>query len=186
MTKTRELHPQMTTARFSRWGAVILVLWAGQMPQLCRNPSAWDGLFLCLRSFLLKHENSRNKSRKEQYLEVLLAQNTLNISMSYGSMHIETVKMTPRIPGYWGLVCMKEGGSSPYYEVTQVLFVEMEIPGKSYWGYLSIEIGKVQAVYQANLLVWVYLMSSGCLSAAMLTASRYSNIWAHLGTGICC
>ena len=82
MTKTRELHPQMTTARCSRWGAVILVLWAGQMRQLCRNPNVGDGLFLCFRSSLLKHENSRNKCRKnkkKQHLEVLLAQKNLNI-----------------------------------------------------------------------------------------------------------
>ena len=38
---------------------------------------------------MLKHENPRNKFRKEQYLEVLLAQKTLNISISYVSMHIE-------------------------------------------------------------------------------------------------
>ena len=28
---------------------------------------------------------------------------------------------------------MREGGSSPYYEVTQALFAKMEIPGKSCW-----------------------------------------------------
>ena len=30
----------------------------------------------------------------------------------------------PGIAGCWGLFCMREGGSSPYWEVTQVLFVE--------------------------------------------------------------
>ena len=35
---------------------------------------------------------SRNKSRKLQYLEVLLAHTTLKISVSYRSMHTELVK----------------------------------------------------------------------------------------------
>ena len=39
---------------------------------------------------------------------------------------------------------MREEGSSPCYEVTQVLFVEMEITGNSCWGFYCIEIGKVQ------------------------------------------
>ena len=56
-----------------------------------------------------------------------------------------------------------------------MLFVEMKIPGKS--GYYCIEIGKVQAIQKStNVSLSDDLMSSGCLSAAMLTASRYSNI----------
>ena len=68
---------------------------------------------------------------------------------------------------------MKEGGSSPYYEVTQVLFVEMGILGKSCWGCYCIEIGKIQAKQKSTNLS--LSDASGCLSAAMLSASRYSN-----------
>ena len=51
--------------------------------------------------------------------------------MSGGSMHTENCEETPRIPGCRGLFCMREGRLSSYCEVTQVLLVEMEIPGKS-------------------------------------------------------
>ena len=56
---------------------------------------------------------------------------------------------------------MREGGSSPYYEVTQVLFVEMEIPGISCWGYYCIEVGKVQAKQKSISLrlsdvIWLF------------------------------
>ena len=90
--------------------------------------------------------------------------------MSYGSMHIAIVKKNSRIPEYWGLVCMR--GLFSYYEVTQVLFIEMEILGKCCLDDYCIEVGKVQA---KKILIWVYLMSSGCLSAAMLTTPRDSN-----------
>ena len=40
-------------------------------------------------------------------------------------------KETPGFQDIEVLFCMREGGSSSYCEVTQVLFVEMEIPGNS-------------------------------------------------------
>ena len=51
--------------------------------------------------------------------------------MSYGSMHTESVKKLKEFQNIEVLFCMREGGSSSYCEVTQVLFVEMEIPGNS-------------------------------------------------------
>ena len=56
---------------------------------------------------------------------------------------------------------MREGGSSPYCEVTQVLLVKMEIPGKSCWGYYCIEVGKVQAKQTSTNLrlsdvIWLF------------------------------
>ena len=81
--------------------------------------------------------------------------------MSYRSMHTEIVKKVQEFQDIEVLSCVREGGSSSYCEVTQVLFVEMEIPGKSCqnsqaigvmlaqkdfcfcWSYLCIEVGKV-------------------------------------------
>ena len=40
---------------------------------------------------------------------------------------------------------MREGGSSPYYEVTQVLLCRNGNSWKSCWGCFCIEVGKVQA-----------------------------------------
>ena len=127
ITKTREQQPQiMTTARFSRWGAAILVLWAGQMPQLCRS----DGLFLCFRSFWLKLENSRKIQKITISWGSVSTKDSEHFNVLWFYAH-RNCKETPGIPGYWGPFCMREGGSSSYCEVTQVLFVEMEIPGKS-------------------------------------------------------
>ena len=143
--------------------------------QSAGNSTARDGLFLCLRSFLLKHENSRNKSRKLQYLEVLLVHKTLKSSVSCRSMHTEIVKKVQKFQDVEVFFCMREGGSSPYCEVAQVLFVENGNSWKilpklpSNWRH-SRRFENCRK--NRNLLIRGCLMSSGCVNAAMLTTSQ--------------
>ena len=79
--------------------------------------------------------------------------------MSYGSMHIELVKKLQEFQDI---------------EVAQVLFVEMEIPGKSCWGYYCIEVGKVQAKQK-----FTNLSLSGCLSATNIQIFQYLSSFGH-------